>query len=191
MRSDIPSILVVDDNPQNLQDMTSILTENGLEPAPCQGGAQAINWLKDHDPELALLDVAMPDMDGFTLCRQIKEYRQWANLPVIFLTARTETEDVLAGFEVGAVDYVTKPFNHWELLARVRLHLELKWAKEEIDTLRGILPICSFCKKIRNEMGYWERVEAYISKHSKAEFSHGLCRECMEREYPDFQDYME
>ena len=184
MRSDNPSILVVDDNPVSLKFVTSILRKNGFEPTAFHEGEQALEWLKDHDPELALFDVSMPDMDGFALCKEIKGFKHWADLPIIFLTGRDKTEDVLAGFKVGAVDYVTKPFNTLELLARVRLHLELKWAKEEIHTLRGILPICSFCKKIRNEKGYWEQVEAYITQHSETGFSHSLCPECMEREYP-------
>lgn len=184
MRNDNPAILVVDDNPQNLQVVASTLIDQEFDPTMCQGGEQALEWLEDHEPELILLDVSMPKMDGFTLCRLLKNNEQWAHVPVIFLTARTEIEDVLEGFDVGAVDYIAKPFHRRELLARVRLHLELKWAREEIQTLRGILPICSICKKIRDEKGYWERVDWYISQHSATQFSHALCPECMKEKYP-------
>ena len=89
---------------------------------------------------------------------------------------------------MGAVDYVSKPFNTLELLARIRLHLELKWAKEEIKTLQGIIPICSFCKKIRNDKGYWDRVESYLTMKTDALFSHSICPDCMKEHYPFVED---
>ena len=107
------------------------------------------------------------------------------------MTVKTEIEDLLRGFELGAVDYICKPFNVLELLARIKLHLELKWAREEIKTLRDILPICSFCKKIRDDKGYWTKVEEYIIRHTDMQFSHGICLECAKEHYPEFYDELD
>lgn len=178
-----PLILIVDDNLQNLQYLGNLMVENGYEPAVAKNGAQALDFLQQEKPELILLDIMMPGIDGFEVCKKLKSENSTKNIPVIFLTAKTETEDLVKGFTVGAVDYVTKPFNSAELLARIKTHLELKWAREEIKTLRGIIPICAKCKKIRDDEGLWKQIEVYIEKHSEALFSHGLCPECMERMY--------
>ncbi len=130
----------------------------------------------------------MPGMDGYQVCERLKKEKTTASIPVIFLTAKSDTDDIVRGFEAGGVDYVTKPFNSAELLARVKTHLELKNAREEIKTLRGILPICAHCKKVRNDSGFWEQVEVYVRNHSEAEFTHGLCPEC-ERELYGNQEW--
>jgi response regulator RpfG family c-di-GMP phosphodiesterase len=110
-------------------------------------------------------------------------------VPVVFITSLDSVEDKMAGFAAGGVDYITKPFQQAEVLARVKTHImlrkreqELQQALAEIKTLTGILPICSYCKKIRSDEGYWQQVEEYISKHSSAMFSHGLCPECYQKE---------
>ena len=125
-------ILVVDDNAENLKVLGSILKLNGLSPAFAQNGIKALHSVKKKLPELILLDVMMPEMDGFEVCRQLKQDSRAREVPVIFLTAKTEKEDVIQGLELGAVDYVTKPFNSKELMTRVNTHLELKSAKEEL-----------------------------------------------------------
>ena len=191
MRSEKPKILVVDDNSLNLQLVASTLAENGYEPVVTASGVQALDFLQKETSELILLDVMMPKMDGFEVCRRIKSNDKLKALPVIFLTVKTEIEDLLRGFELGAVDYICKPFNVLELLARIKLHLELKWAREEIKTLRDILPICSFCKKIRDDKGYWTKVEEYIIRHTDMQFSHGICLECAKEHYPEFCDELD
>ena len=191
MRSEKPKILVVDDNSLNLQLVASTLAENGYEPVVTTSGVQALDFLQKETSELILLDVMMPKMDGFEVCRRIKSNDKLKALPVIFLTVKTEIEDLLRGFELGAVDYICKPFNVLELLARIKLHLELKWAREEIKTLRDILPICSFCKKIRDDKGYWTKVEEYIIRHTDMQFSHGICLECAKEHYPEFYDELD
>ncbi|RKZ50646.1 MAG: hybrid sensor histidine kinase/response regulator [Candidatus Parabeggiatoa sp. nov. 3] len=123
-------ILVVDDNAMNLKMLGSILKANGLSPAIAQSGANALKSIKRKLPDLILLDVMMPDMDGFEVCKRLKQDVDTQDIPVIFLTAKTEQEDIIQGLEVGAVDYVTKPFNPKELMTRVNTHLELKAAKE-------------------------------------------------------------
>jgi two-component system, sensor histidine kinase and response regulator len=127
-----PVVLVVDDNPQNLKVLGYTLKANGINPAIAKQGTAALALTKKKKPDLILLDVMMPEMDGFEVCKRLKEDSETADIPIIFLTAKTEIEDVVAGLELGAVDYVTKPFNTKELLTRVHTHLELKQAKDTI-----------------------------------------------------------
>jgi len=120
-----PRILVVDDTPANIQSLAAILKEKGYQISVATNGKQALDVLARLQPDLILLDVMMPEMDGFETCRRLKANEQWRQIPVIFLTAKTETIDIVQGFELGAVDYVAKPFNAHELLARVNTHLTM------------------------------------------------------------------
>ncbi len=172
------SVLVVDDNLQNLQYLGNVLEENGYEPTLTRNGPQALEFLENEKPDLILLDIMMPEMDGYEVCKILKEDVSVKEIPVIFITAKTETDDIVKGFDVGGVDYVTKPFNSAELLARVRTHIEVK-------LLRGLLPICSSCKKIRDDEGYWNMLESYIQMHAQVTFSHGICPECLKKLYGD------
>ncbi|TVR70206.1 MAG: hybrid sensor histidine kinase/response regulator [Spirochaetaceae bacterium] len=126
-------IFVVDDVPQNLQMVMQILSDRGLEVSVAVSGENALEYLTRRKPDLILLDIAMPGMDGFTLCRRIKDNPETSSIPVIFLTAKSETEDVVRGFELGAVDYVRKPFITDELVSRVFTHLELKRSYQRIQ----------------------------------------------------------
>jgi len=171
-------ILAVDDKPQNLQFLGKLLADNGYEVGVAQSGRQALNFVRKNDPDLILLDIMMPDMDGYEVCERLKEDFSARHIPVIFLTAKTDPEDIIKGFDMGGVDYVTKPFNSAELLARIRTHVELR-------TLKGLLPMCSKCKKIRDDKGFWERVDSYIEQHSRVTFSHGICPDCLVDLYGD------
>ncbi|MHC1775500.1 MAG: response regulator [Lentimicrobium sp.] len=127
-----PLILLVDDLPENLAVLGNTLRNEGYQIAIANNGQQAIKIAVSRKPDLVLLDVAMPEMDGLTASRLMKENPESENIPVIFLTARTDTSDVLRGFEAGAVDYITKPFKSAELLARVSTHIELKQSRDLI-----------------------------------------------------------
>jgi len=118
-------ILVVDDTPANIQALAAILKERGYQISVATNGQQALDALSRVQPDLILLDVMMPGLDGFETCRRLKAAEQWRQIPVIFLTAKTDTADIVQGFELGAVDYVAKPFNAHELLARVNTHLTI------------------------------------------------------------------
>src|SRR5688572_18678319 len=119
-------ILVVDDTPANIQTLTAILKDQGYQLSVATNGRQALEVIEKVHPDLVLMDVMMPEMDGYEACRQIKASPSWRDLPIIFLSARTDTSDIVHGFELGAVDYVAKPFNAHELLARVNTHLTLQ-----------------------------------------------------------------
>lgn len=134
-------ILIVDDAPANLQALAAILKERGYQISVATDGKRALEVLARLRPDLILLDVVMPEMDGFEATRQIKASAEWRDIPIIFLTAKTETADIVRGFELGAVDYVAKPFNAHELLARVNTHLTIDRLRRENERLLlNILP---------------------------------------------------
>ncbi|MDM8565297.1 hybrid sensor histidine kinase/response regulator [Candidatus Halobeggiatoa sp. HSG11] len=126
------TILIVDDNPENLALLGNILTKKDYILGFASNGTTALNIAHKKCPDLVLLDVMMPDVDGFEVCKQLKQDTMLADIPIIFLTAKTEKDDVIAGLKLGAVDYVTKPFNEMELLTRVNTHLELQATKKEL-----------------------------------------------------------
>lgn len=177
-----PVVMTVDDTPANLELLQGILQKQGYQVAAFPRGDMALKAAAEHPPDLVLLDIMMPEMDGYRVCEKIKANFATRHIPVIFLTAKTETGDVVKGFEAGGVDYVTKPFNSEELLARVRTHVEIK-------ILRGLLPICSRCKKIRDDQGFWNQVEAYFETHSEVTFTHSICPGCMDALYGDSDWY--
>ncbi|MCG8618833.1 MAG: response regulator [Desulfobacterales bacterium] len=171
-------ILVVDDEPRNLQLAGKVVSDNGFDVAMAQNGRQAMNFVKKNQPDLILLDIMMPDMDGYEVCRRLKKNPQYRHIPVIFLTAKNATADVVRGFDAGGVDYVPKPFQPPELLARIRTHLELK-------LLRSLFPMCATCKRIRDDEGYWNQVDTYLEAYTEMTFTHSICDDCMEDLYSD------
>jgi len=196
------SVLIVDDAPENIKIIGKLLNSDYIIRAATNGEEALKIAMSDTPPDLILLDVEMPEMNGYEVCRKLKESPATESIPVIFLTAKTESDDIVKGFHSGAVDYVTKPYKSVELNARVQTHLKLKRIMDEearlvvqlkdalsqVKQLSGIIPICANCKKIRNDEGYWEQVETYIRDHSEAMFSHGLCPDCVRKLYPDMAD---
>jgi two-component system sensor histidine kinase/response regulator len=141
-----PMILVVDDQEANLRVVGTVLTQAGFEVVPATSGAQALKRLEARMPDLVLLDLLMPDMNGIETCRRIKADSRFTDLPVIFLSAADDSQHVVQALESGGVDYITKPFNKSELLTRVRTHVSLKKARDELrmlaedkDEMLGIL----------------------------------------------------
>ncbi len=194
-------ILIAEDDYTSRTILSAVLTKDGYDIVEATDGPAALNALRQDDaPRLALLDWIMPGMDGIDVLKCLREAPSDYPAYVLMLTARNGKSDIAEALDAGADDYLVKPFNMNELRARVsvgrrmldlqdRLHRRLDDLQEaitHIKHLQGILPICSFCKKIRDDEGYWDRVEAYISRHSDAMFSHTCCPECMEREYPEF-----
>jgi DNA-binding response OmpR family regulator len=191
-------ILIAEDDSTSRLVLSGVLRKRGYEITETVNGSEA--WLamqKEEAPSLAIIDWMMPEINGLELIRLIRE--QNTNRPpyIIMLTTRGEKEDIISGLEAGANDYLAKPFDPNELCARIevgRRVLELQdllatkvealnLALEQIKTLRGIVPICSHCKKIRDDSGYWNQVEVYIRNHTEAEFSHGICPDCAVKFY--------
>ncbi len=132
MNNNKPLILIVDDNPQNVQILGKKIEQNGYDTAIAMNGAQALNYVKHQEPDLILLDIIMPEMDGFEVCQILKTNPITEEIPLIFLTACNGYDDISKAFEIGAVDYITKPFNLIELNARIKTHLELKKSRETL-----------------------------------------------------------
>jgi len=177
-------ILIVDD-----QDVNVTLLERMLR------GAGYVSVSSTMDPNevcelhrknrygLILLDLLMPGLDGFKVMEGLKEIEEGSYLPVLVITAQPDQK--LRALRAGAKDFVSKPFDLAEVLARVHnmlevrlLHAGLQKALEDVKLLRGLLPICMWCKKIRDDQGYWNAIEHYLGQHSEAEFSHGICPDC-------------
>lgn len=185
-----PCVIIVEDVPENLRILVELLKPE-YRVIPAKDGAAALKKISTAPfPDLVLLDIVMPGMDGYEVCRQLKENPKTQHIPVIFITAVSEVMDEAKAFEIGAVDYITKPFNPLTVKARVRTHIELsntmkalQQALKKIKTLNGLIPICSSCKKIRDDKGYWNLLEGYIEKYSDAIFSHGICPGCSEKLY--------
>ncbi|PSM57203.1 hypothetical protein C4L39_13370 [Clostridium diolis] len=126
-------ILIVDDNPNNIQVVATIISENGYELGIAMNAIEAYKFLEENIPELILLDVDMPEIDGFEVCSTLKKSSKYKDIPIIFLTVQDEKDDIVKAFDLGAVDYVTKPFNRKELVSRVRTHISLKKTKDELN----------------------------------------------------------
>lgn len=126
-------VLIVDDVDENLFLLDRILTSRNYRTAMASGGKQALEFINEEPPDLILLDIMMPDMDGFEVCRLLKEDPQNRDIPVIFLTGKTASEDIIQGLELGAADYITKPFRHAELLLRVKTQVDLQLGRKELQ----------------------------------------------------------
>jgi DNA-binding response OmpR family regulator len=202
------TLLIVDDDLKNLKVLLDMLKDFGFAISVARSGEEALARASRRTPDLILLDVMMPGLDGFETCRRLKVNQTTGEVPIIFMTALTDVASKLKGFEVGGVDYVTKPVEYQEVMARLNAHLtihrlqqdlaqkntelrakneQLQQTLDQVKILSGLLPICANCKKIRDDQGYWQDVAVYIRDHSEAEFTHGICPGCMLKLYPDFK----
>jgi len=191
-------ILVAEDDAVTRKLLESTLGRLGLDVITAADGNAAWNaleTLKGKDaPELAVLDWMMPGLEGIQILRRLRTTPGFELLYVILLTSRTDKEDVAYGLAAGANDYIAKPFDPSELEARVRVGermvklqrslaarvAELEVALAHVQRLQGLLPICSYCKKVRNEADYWEQVDSYLTSHSDIRITHGICPQCLE-----------
>ncbi|MCD4650799.1 MAG: response regulator [Candidatus Cloacimonetes bacterium] len=179
---------VVDNDPSIVQLIEELLKEaNFTRINGFHSGQDVLKAMGSCKPDIILSDIFMPGMDGYELCRLIKEDKRFSRIPIIMITAAPmfDSEPLRKSFESGAVDFISKPISRIELTARVTSSLRLEFQRQElvqalseVKTLEGLLPICSYCKKIRNDKDYWEEIEAYIQSHSQARFSHGICPDC-------------
>lgn len=194
-------ILIVDDERSNISLLANALKEAYTVLAAKNGEEGLKRAVGPNPPDLILLDIIMPGMDGYEVCEKLKATPETRDIPVIFVTGVNRVQDEAKGFELGAVDYITKPFNMSIVLARIRTQIELREthrkliaqneemrrAMAEIRRLQGFLPICASCKKIRDDEGYWQRIEKYIQDRSDAVFSHSICPECAAEMYREME----
>jgi sigma-B regulation protein RsbU (phosphoserine phosphatase) len=188
-------ILIAEDDLVSRRALEATLGKWGHEVRAVVDGVAAWEVLQaDNAPKLAILDWMMPKLDGVELCRRVRAEPRSEMTYIILLTAKGTKEDLIAGLDGGADDYLIKPFHREELKARVQVGLrvvnlqtrlagrvrELEAALSRVKQLQGLLPICSYCKKIRNDGNYWQQIDAYFADHSDAQFSHGICPACYE-----------
>jgi DNA-binding response OmpR family regulator len=189
-------ILIAEDDMVSRRLLESTLIKWDYEVVVTSDGFAAWEALQSSDPPaLAILDWMMPGLDGIQVCRKVRGTPTSTPPYLILLTAKGRREDIITGLQAGANDYVTKPFDRAELQARLQVGvrivelqqsladrvIELEEALARVKQLQGLLPICAYCKKIRDDQNYWQQVENYISEHSEAQFSHSICPECYER----------
>ena len=189
-------VLIAEDDPVSRRLLQAALVKWGYEVIVTTNGKEAWEALQAPDaPSLLVLDWLMPEMDGVEVCREARKTAALKSAYIILLTSRGSKEDIVEGLEAGADDYVTKPFDHGELRARVQVGsrvvqlqsaladrvTELEEAIANVKQLQGLLPICCYCKKIRDDGNYWHRVESYITGHANVRFSHGICPDCSEK----------
>ncbi len=201
------NILIAEDDFTSLTALEGVLKKAGHEVTTTANGVEAWQALQQPDaPPLAILDWMMPGMDGQeVVCRVRAAQKTGHPIYIIMLTTKDEKADIVAGLKAGANDYLTKPFDFGELCARVEVGrrmvemqnqlaaqlLKLEDALAKVKTLRGLIPICSACKKIRNDQGYWTQVETYLHQHTEAEFSHSICFDCLRKLYPEISGKVE
>jgi len=177
-------ILIVDDQEVNVLLLERMLRGAGyLSISSTMDPNEVCDLHRTNRYGLILLDLLMPGMDGFKVMEGLKEIEEGGYLPVLVITAQPDQKS--SALQAGAKDFVSKPFELAEVLARVHnmlevrlLYVELQNALEQVKLLSGLLPICMWCKKIRDDQGYWNAIEHYLGQHSEAEFSHGICPDC-------------
>jgi phosphoserine phosphatase RsbU/P len=194
-------ILIAEDDSTSRAMLAAVLRKNGHEVVETRDGAEALRFMEADDaPRLAILDWLMPEMDGLQVCRRLRSAASGNPPYLIILTTCAGSGAVVEGLDAGADDYLVKPYNSSELLARVhvgqrivalqdaladKVH-QLSDALAKIKTLHGILPICSFCRKIRDDEEGWRLLEEYVSAHADVLFSHGICPDCLQKMYPEY-----
>ncbi len=194
------TILAAEDDFVSRRILEKNLEKWGYEVISVDNGAAALAEPEKQDSiRIALLDWMMPEVDGLEVCRRVRNNLNSHYIYIIMLTAKDRKEDISAGLEAGADDYIVKPYQQVELRSRLLsarriLELEhrlaekiddLEEALSQVKMLKGFLPICSHCKNVRDDEGYWQSVEIFVHEHSDAVFSHSVCPDCLEKHYPE------
>jgi len=187
-------ILIAEDHSVSRHLLERNLNNWGFEVVAAEDGEQALAILeKDDSPAIAILDWMMPKLDGLEVCRRVRALTGRPYIYLILLTAKGQKDEIAAGLESGADDYVIKPFDPDELKARLKVGqrvvalertlarqvTDLKHALDDVKQLKELLPICMYCKSIRDDQDYWHQIDEYIHKAVGTDFSHGICPECM------------
>ncbi|HSF17232.1 MAG TPA: response regulator [Vicinamibacteria bacterium] len=192
-------VLIAEDDPISRRLLEVTLLRAGYEVALASDGREAWGLIDGPDPpRLAILDWMMPGLDGIEICHRLRHRPRSPYTYIVLVTTKNRGEDLVAGLEAGADDYLMKPYDPHELQCRVaagarvvaleakleRKIKELERAVRHVGQLQGLLPMCMYCKKIRDDSDTWHRLESYIQAHSSALFSHSLCDECRVEHFP-------
>ncbi|MEI6350901.1 MAG: response regulator transcription factor [Verrucomicrobiota bacterium] len=193
---DTNRILIAEDHYVSRHLLERNLTNWGFNVITAEDGEAAINILDSDDaPPIAVLDWMMPKMDGVEVCERVRARKDRPYVYLLLLTAKSQKEEVAAGLEAGADDYVIKPFDPDELRARLKVGqrvvdlertlarkvTDLEHALADVRNLKSLLPICMYCKSIRDDKDYWHRIEEYIHSETGTDFTHGICPNCLKK----------
>ena len=188
-------IIIAEDDVLSRRLLETHLQRWGHEVDAYADGAEALAAIrKAVTPAIAILDWMMPGLDGPEICRRVREDQSISQPYLVLLTSKEGSQSTVEGLKSGADDYVTKPFDAAVLHARVDVGIrvlelqsklarrvkELEEALANVKRLQGLLPICSYCKRVRNDGNYWQQVDLYIAEHTEAKLSHGFCPDCFE-----------
>lgn len=194
------AILVVEDDYLVSLEVVKAVEEAGFKVlGVASDGLEALDLVRKTSPQAVLLDIQMPGMNGFEVARRIRDEMP---TPIIIMTAYEGRDFITEAKESGVGVYLTKPpkvsniisaveiavARHQDMMELRRVNEELTSALQQVKTLTGLLPICAHCKKVRDDTGYWQQVESYISGHADVEFSHGICPDCVRKHYAEFAD---
>jgi len=189
--------LIADDDPVAAVAVSRSMSNWGFETTIVHDGLAAWDHLNsDHPPSLAVIDWEMPGLEGPELCKRVRSVDARAHLYIVLLTARNSSTDLIAGLDAGADDYLIKPVDLNELRARIQVGVrvvslqarlaekvaELQSSLDNVRQLRGLLPICCYCKRIRDDRNYWHQLEHYLGTRSEVKFTHGICPTCMDEQ---------
>jgi len=175
------NILVVDDDETLRFILEGILTKLGHHVATAKDGIDGLRFFEKCHVPLIVSDMLMPGMDGLELCRRVRKANRSHYTYIILLTAVEGKAGYLEGMEAGADDFITKPFDKDMLTARLSVAERILKLQSQVKHLAGLLPICSLCKKVRDDQNYWHQVESFIAEHTDATFTHSYCPECFKK----------
>ncbi len=196
MSSDSNRILIAEDHYVSRHLLERNLTNWGFQVTTAEDGEAAVRVLEsDGAPPLAIIDWMMPHMDGLEVCRRVRALKDRPYIYLVLLTAKSHKEEIATGLEAGADDYVVKPFDPDELRARLKVGQrvvdlertlarkidDLQTALADVKKLKELLPICMYCKSVRDDQDYWHQIEEYIHSETGTDFSHGICPHCMDK----------
>jgi len=189
-------LLIAEDDPTSLMLVTALARKWNYEAVTVTDGLEAWRALEADGLPLAILDRQMPGLDGLEICRRVRASPKLASTYLILVTSEGAREEIVKGLEAGADDYVTKPFHPEELRARIEVGVRLislqarlaervktlEEALAQVKRLEGLIPMCAWCKKIRNDQDYWQDVSSYLTERSEARFTHAICKDCFKRQ---------
>jgi DNA-binding response OmpR family regulator len=174
-------IMIVDDDAVSRRMLQGLLTKQGYGVLVASNGREAWEIYRQENISLVITDWIMPELDGLRLCQMIRAMGRQRYTYIILITIMTGKGSYLEGIEAGADDFLSKPYDPDVLRARLHVAKRLLDLQAEVHQLQGMLPICSYCKRIRNDDNLWTQVEAYVSQHSNADFTHGICPQCEDK----------
>jgi DNA-binding response OmpR family regulator len=189
-------ILIAEDHYVSRHLLERNLTNWGFDVVAAEDGEAALAILDSDDaPPLAIIDWMMPKVDGLEVCSRVRKMEERPYVYLVLLTAKSQKEEIAAGLDAGADDYVVKPFDPDELRARLKVGQrvvalermlagkirDLEQALSDVKKLKRLLPICMYCKRVRDDQDYWHQIEEYIHSETGTDFSHGICPSCLEK----------